>query len=87
MRKTLKLKGPSKTQEQHGPGEAYFISFINILQETIYKATMWSPLLNVWCSSVIDSIDSTVGKKQAFAAEDPALQQWGTNDQERDGTC
>lgn len=44
---------------------------------------MWSPLLNVWCSSVIDSIDSMVvggGKqKQAFAAQDPALQQWGTN--------
>lgn len=60
--------GPSKTQEQHGPGEAYFISFVSILQETIYKAMMWSPLLNVWCSSVIDSTDSMVEKKQAFAA-------------------
>lgn len=54
---TKKLKkGPSKSQEQHGPGEAYFISFVNILQETIYKARTSSPLLNVWCSSIIDSM-------------------------------
>lgn len=25
---------------------------------------MWSPLLSVWCSSFIDSIDSMVGKKK-----------------------
>lgn len=42
-RRKIKLAAPSKTQEQHGPGKAYFISFVNILQETIYKAMMWSP--------------------------------------------
>lgn len=52
---------PLKTQE-HYPGEAYFITFVNILQETIYKAMMWSTLLNVWCSSVQYSMGAGGGQ-------------------------
>lgn len=60
---SLQLHTGPRSQEHCGPGEAYFISFVNILQETIYKATTWSPLLNVWRSSVIDKCGGWRGKK------------------------
>lgn len=87
---SLQLHTGPRSQEHCGPGEAYFISFVNILQETIYKATTWSPLLNVWRSSVIDKCGGWRGKKtnqnitQAFAALGPWSPAVGRRDKLRE---
>lgn len=70
-----------KETKNNGPLERHILfSFVNILQETIYKATMWSSSLNVSCGSVIGSIRVRWRTKQkhAFAAYNPAFQQLGT---------
>ena len=86
--KKPKLKGPSKTQEQRGPGEAYFIFICQYTSGNNIQSNDVVTFTECVVQFSYRLIDSMVGKiNRPSAAQDPALQQWGTNKSERDGTC